>query len=83
MPFALSKKKELPEPKKGQEEWDLFEQYTGKPWDHYDGILFDPETKITEFEYEKFIPPQLLATMDTDSDEFKNYVRMKNITSRT
>jgi hypothetical protein len=25
MPFALSKRTELPEPKKGQDEWEIFE----------------------------------------------------------
>lgn len=83
MPFALDKRRQLPEPKKGQEEWALFKEFTGREWDHFDGVLFDPETKITEFEYEKFIPPQILKTMDTDSQEFKNYIKMKNLTTFT
>jgi len=83
MPFALAKRRQLPEPKKGQDEWNLFEEYTGKSWDHYDGLLFDSEAKITEFEYEKFIPPQILKTMDTDSEEFKTYVKLKQIKSKT
>jgi hypothetical protein len=49
MPFALSKRTELPEPKKGQEEWAIFEEHTGKAWDFYDKLDFDPEQKITEF----------------------------------
>lgn len=67
MPFALAKRTQDPEPKKGQFEWKLFEEVFGLPWDKFDGVMFDPEEKITEFEYEKFIPQAILKTMDTDS----------------
>lgn len=45
--------------------------------------MFDPEEKITEFEYEKFIPQAILKTMDTDSQEFKNYVKLQNLKHKT
>jgi len=56
MPFALKKRVQLPEPKKGQHEWEMFIEWAGESWDAYDHLDFDPEEKITEFEYEKFIP---------------------------
>ena len=52
LPFLLAKRHELPEPKRGQKEWDLFTKLYGKNWDHYEGINFDDEEKITEFNYE-------------------------------
>lgn len=83
MPFALRKHVQMPEPKKGQHEWTMFSEWAGKPWDAYENVEFDPEEKITEFEYEKFIPKQILATMDTQSLEFRNYVKMLNLKTRT
>jgi len=83
MPFALRKRVQLPEPKKGQHEWEMFSEWAGAPWDAYANVEFDLEEKITEFEYEKFIPKQILATMDTESQEFKNYVKMLNLKTRT
>ncbi len=50
----------------------------GKPWNAYDGVKFDPEEKITEFNYEYYIPKHLLKTMDTQSDEFKRAIRLAN-----
>lgn len=43
----------------------------GKDWDTYAHLNFDPEEKITEFNYERFIPKHVLKNMDTSSDEFK------------
>ena len=45
--------------------------------------MFDPEEKITEFNYEKFINKHILKSMDTSSQEFKNYIKMLNLTSMT
>lgn len=59
-PFYLAKRGELPAPKKGQKEWDLFTELHGKSWDHYAGLEFDPEDKITEFNYENHIPKYVL-----------------------
>jgi hypothetical protein len=47
---------ELPEPKRGQKEYELFKEIYGSYWEKFDHLLFDPEEKITEFNYEKFIP---------------------------
>jgi hypothetical protein len=83
LPFHLSKRSELPEPKKGQKEWELFNSLFDEEWDNFEGISFDPEEKITEFNYEKFIPKEILSTMDTASEEFKTYVKMMNLSSST
>lgn len=77
------KRVQHPTPQKGQIEWEIFEEWAGKPWDYYDKLTFDPEEKITEFEYERFIPQQVLKTMDVNSPEFKNYIKMKNFTTKT
>lgn len=76
LPFYMSKRREIPEPKKGQSEWEIFEEMFGQPWDAYKSLKFDPEEKITEFNYEKFIHEDILATMDTDSQEFKDYIKL-------
>ena len=83
LPFYLIKRQELPEPKKGQKEWNLFTEMYGKEWNTYAGVKFDPEEKITEFNYEKFIHKQILKNMDTNSHEFKNYIKMLNLTTKT
>jgi len=36
----------------------------------------DKETKITEFDFEKYINPALLQRVDTQNDQFKNFVKM-------
>jgi hypothetical protein len=43
----------------------------------------DREYKITEFNYEQFIPQSVIKTFDTDSKEFKTYIKMLNYTSKT
>ncbi|CDW85583.1 UNKNOWN [Stylonychia lemnae] len=84
LPFYLSKRSEDPAPKRGQYEYQLFKELTGKEWETYDGVNFDPESKINEFEYEKFINPHLLKNDDlTSSDEFKKLIRVLNYFSRT
>lgn len=54
-----------------------------KEWNTYEGVKFDPEEKITEFNYEKFIHKQILKNMDTSSDEFKLYIKKLNLTTKT
>ena len=83
LPFYLTKRSALPEPKYGQKEWQLFVDLYGKPWNAYDGVKFDTEEKITEFNYEYFLPKHLLANMDTQSEEFKMAVREANFNSKT
>ena len=71
LPFLASKRSELPEPKKGQKEWDIFYAMFGSEWDQFNDLLFDKEDKITEFNYENHIPKHVLKTMDTQSEDFK------------
>lgn len=67
LPFLMARQAELPEPKKGQKEWEIFADLYGKQWDEYKDLMFDTEDKITEFNYENFIPAPLLKTMDPTS----------------
>ena len=83
LPFLMQKTTELPEPKKGQKEWNLFTTLYGKDYDHFNDLIFDQEEKITEFNYEKFIPKHLLANMDTQSAEFKTFVKALNMNMLT
>lgn len=43
----------------------------------------DPETKITEFDYENYFDQQLLSKSTTDSKEFKRLVKVLNLFSQT
>lgn len=79
----MTKRAELPTPKRGQKEWNLFKDIYGAEWSFYEDISFDPEEKITEFNFEKFIPQSVLKTMDIKSDEFKKYIKLKNFTTKT
>jgi hypothetical protein len=45
--------------------------------------LFDKETKITEFDYEKYFTKQALERLDTNSEEFIREVRKLNLTVKT
>jgi hypothetical protein len=83
LPFYLSKRVELPEPKKGQKEYQLFKELYGVAFDQYDDFEFDPEEKITEYNYEKFIDPEYLKSMDTSSEEFKLLIKRLNFGMRT
>jgi hypothetical protein len=60
LPFYMNKRKELPEPRKGQLEYQLFEEIFGMNWDEDVQLNIDPEVKITEFNYEEFIPAEIL-----------------------
>ena len=71
LPFAMVKRSELPTPRKGQAEYDLFEEITGKDWHEMDKIEVDHETKITEFDYENYIHKGALKDIDTNSESFK------------
>lgn len=83
LPFYMIKRQQLPEPKKGQHEYDLFEEIYGVSWDSDYGVRVDPEVKITEFNYEQFIHPELLKTMDTESVEFKRLIKLMNHNTKT
>jgi hypothetical protein len=41
LPFYLSKRSENPEPKRGQQEFELFKELTGKDWNHHWEQRFD------------------------------------------
>lgn len=83
LPIFLSKRSEDPTPKKGQPQYDLFEKIYGRPYDKYDNLKRDEEKKITEFDFEEFIHPELLKDVDTTTDEFKQTVRRMNFDART
>lgn len=83
LPFLLHRTQELPEPKRGQKEWNAFTELYGKEWDTYQHLQFDQEEKITEFNYENYLPKQLLASMDTESPQFKKLIREMNFYSKT
>lgn len=83
LPFYLAKRQELPEPKRGQPEMELFEELTGMNWYEDARTRQDNEEKITEFNFEKFLSADLLATVDTDGPEFKTFVKLANLTSAT
>ena len=84
LPFFAQRRTQGPAPKKGMWQYDLFTELAGgKEWNHYDGLIFDPEEKITIYNYEKHLPPTLLETIDTSSDEFKKEIKMATILSKT
>jgi len=83
LPFLMAKRHELPEPKPGQKEWAIFKELHGKPWDHYTGIVFDPEEKITEFTWEKHYPESLTQSIDTKSEDFKKNIKATNFYTAT
>lgn len=56
---------------------------TGKEWYDDSRVKFDPEFKITEFDYENYINPLLLDKARTQDPEFKKLVKMLNLFSRT
>ena len=83
LPFMLNKRQEDPTPKEGQKEYALFKSIFGKSWNYYENLEFDTEEKITEFNYEKFIPSELLKGMDKNSADFKNTIKKLNLSMRT
>jgi len=56
---------------------------TGNYWNKFDGVEFDPEDKITEFNYEHHINKHVLKNLDTKSDDFKNLIKALNFTTKT
>ena len=57
LPFYLAKRRQLPEPRYGQLEFDLFTELTGRTWYDDARVVTDNEYKITEFDYENYIDP--------------------------
>ena len=83
LPWYMSKRSEKPVPRRGQPEYELFKELTGRDWNEDSNLKFDDETKITEFDYENHISPEVLKGVDTSSQEFKDFIRMVNFQSKT
>ena len=83
LPFYLSKRSQQPEPRYGQAEYNLFSSLTGSNWYADSRTITDPENKLTEFDFENYIDPQLLNKNINDSAEFKRLLRVLNIFSKT
>ena len=83
LPFYLAKRSQLPEPRRGQAEFDLFTNLTGANWYSDSTTITDPENKITEFEYENYIDPQLFPKGSSGQPEFKRLIRVLNLFSQT
>ncbi len=54
LPFFLAKRQQLPEPRRGQAEFNLFTKLSGTNWYNDSTVVIDQETKITEFDYENY-----------------------------
>lgn len=83
LPFYMSKRAELPEPRDGQDEIKLFEEIFGERYHSHMEARVDSEDKITEFNYEKYFDPSLMEGVDTNSTSFKELVKALNFESRT
>ena len=82
LPFYLQKRNQNPQPKNGQPELELFKEIFGVDYYQEFGFL-EEEEKITEFQYEKYIHPELLKDMDTQSEQFKRYIKKQNFKAKT
>lgn len=84
LPFYMAKRNEAPGPKQGQDgQLNIFKELTGTDWNEFESLEQDKETKITEFDYENYLNPDLLKNADTNSKEFKNFVRHLNYATKT
>lgn len=84
LPFYMIKRSEIPAPKRGQVEWGMFKEIYGEDyWNDLDLLERDTEEKITEFNFEKFFPEGALDGVDIHGQEFKNKIKMMNLTMRT
>ena len=83
LPFYLTKRHQLPEPRRGQHELEVFEELTGTNWFDDAQLMTDQEHKITEFDYEEHISPSILKNIDTQDAEFKGLVKALNYFSKT
>jgi hypothetical protein len=83
LPYYLSKRQDKPEPQIGQEELKMFEEIYGRSYFFGEKEVMDPVQKITEFDYENHIPQEILAMFDTNSDDFKEKIRMLNLSQKT
>jgi len=81
LPFYLSKRQQLPEPRQGQSEFELFQKLTGQNWYADARTIVDEEHKITEFDYENYIDKDLLPRQA--NPEFKRLIRVLNLFTHT
>lgn len=84
LPFYLAKRSQMPEPRRGQSEFNLFEKLSGgRTWYDDAQTLVDEEYKITEFDYENYIDTSLISRQAAETSEFKRLVRVLNLFSKT
>lgn len=83
LPFYLAKRQELPVPKYGQKEYELFKEMYGLDYNYFQDLVYDQEEKITEFNYENYISKHILKGLDTQSDEFKVAIKKMNFLTKT
>lgn len=61
----------------------MFTNVTGKTFNSDLFIDLDKQTKITEFDFEKYLNPALLQRVNSQNDTFKNFVRNVNFFTNT
>lgn len=83
MPLYMEKRVQNPVPVRNQKEFELFTNLVGKEFTSDHGIKFDPQTKITEFEFEKYLNPQLLQRVNSQNPSFVDFVRKQNFYTNT
>lgn len=83
LPFYLAKRQQLPEPRYGQHEFELFKELTGRNWYDDARLLIDEEHKITEFDYENYLDAKLLPKDASKDPEFKKLIKVLNFFSKT
>ena len=83
LPFYLAKRQEQPSPRIGQDSYELFKELTGEDWNADARMEYDPEEKITEFDYEKYLNPALIKNADTKSPEFQDLIKQLNFMNKT
>jgi hypothetical protein len=83
LPIYLFKRTQDPQPLRGQKEFDLFANLTGKSYTSDSLTMLDKEEKITEFEFEKFLNPTLLKRINIHQDVFRDFVRLTNFQTNT
>lgn len=83
LPFYLNRRTQMPAPKPGQWQYDMFEELYGRPYDAFAKTEIDEQKKVTLFDYENFFPAGLLKHIDTESEEFQNDIKRLNYSHQT
>lgn len=81
----MSKRRENPEPKKGQVELKYFEELYGMNYYEDAFLMFDDEKKITEFDFENYLPAYVLEKEKhrIGTPEWTHLMRELNFHSKT